>query len=174
MKRIFLVGYMGAGKTSVGKVLAKRMNLSFVDLDHFIEARYHKTISKLFEEKGEENFRETERRMLHEVAMFENVLVSTGGGVPCFFDNMAFMNQSGTTIYLKVSPGELVKRLELVKHSRPILKDKSGEELHQFVKQSLMKRDSYYTQATIIFDAEIMLTENDVEHIAAELQMILE
>ena len=86
MKRIFLIGYMGAGKTTVGKVLSRQLGLSFIDLDHYIEGRYHKTVGQLFAEKGEDAFRDIERRMLREVAAFEDVLVSTGGGAPCFFD----------------------------------------------------------------------------------------
>ena len=122
MKRVFLVGYMGAGKTTVGKELAKLAGLSFIDLDYYIEGRYHKAVSQIFAERGEEAFREIERNMLHEVAEFEDVLISTGGGAPCFFDNMEFMNASGTTVYLKVSVEELAKRLELCKHTRPVLK----------------------------------------------------
>ena len=118
MKRVFLVGYMGAGKTTVGKELAKLAGLSFIDLDYYIEGRYHKAVSQIFAERGEEAFREIERNMLHEVAEFEDVLISTGGGAPCFFDNMEFMNASGTTVYLKVSVEELAKRLELWKHTR--------------------------------------------------------
>ena len=94
MKRVFLVGYMGAGKTTVGKELAKLAGLSFIDLDYYIEGRYHKAVSQIFAERGEEAFREIERNMLHEVAEFEDVLISTGGGAPCFFDNMEFMNAS--------------------------------------------------------------------------------
>ena len=82
MKRIFLIGYMGAGKTTVGKVLSRQLELSFIDLDHYIEGRYHKTVGQLFAEKGEDAFRDIERRMLREVAAFEDVLVSTGGGAP--------------------------------------------------------------------------------------------
>jgi shikimate kinase len=173
MKRIFLIGYMGAGKTTVGKALAKRMNLSFVDLDTHLEARYHKTIARLFEEKTENGFREIERRMLHEVALFEDVLISTGGGAPCFFDNMAFMNAVGQTVYLKVSPGELAKRLALPKHTRPVLNGRCGEELYNFVSQSLEQRSVYYMQASIVFDAEVMCTENDVQNVADALEKIL-
>lgn len=79
----------------------KRMGLSFIDLDCYIEARYHRTVGQIFAEKGEEAFRDIERRMLHEVAMFEDVLISTGGGAPCFFDNMEFMNETGSTVYLR-------------------------------------------------------------------------
>jgi shikimate kinase len=94
MKPFFLIGYMGSGKTTLGKQLAKKLNLQFVDMDLFIENRYHKSISEIFKEKGEDGFREIERRTLQEIAGFENVIISTGGGLPCFFDNMDLMNKS--------------------------------------------------------------------------------
>ena len=155
MKRVFLVGYMGAGKTTVGKELAKLAGLSFIDLDYYIEGRYHKAVSQIF------------------AAEFEDVLISTGGGAPCFFDNMEFMNASGTTVYLKVSVEELAKRLELCKHTRPVLKGRSGEELRAFIAESLEKRNPFYTKASITFDAEKMLTESDVHDISNALMKIL-
>lgn len=173
MKRIYLIGYMGAGKTTVGKALEKRTGLSFIDLDYYIEGRYRKTVSQLFAEKGEETFREIERRMLHEVSMFEDVLISTGGGTPCFFDNMAYMNSCGTTIYLQVPVSELAKRLELCKHTRPVLAGRSGEALEAFIAESLARRDTYYKQATVVFDASVMLTEGDVSDIASALEKII-
>lgn len=173
MKRIYLIGYMGAGKTTVGKALEKRTGLSFIDLDYYIEGRYRKTVSQLFAEKGEEAFREIERRMLHEVSMFEDVLISTGGGTPCFFDNMAYMNRCGTTIYLQVPVAELAKRLELCKHTRPVLAGRSGEALEAFIAESLARRDTYYKQATVVFDASVMLTERDVADIASALEKII-
>lgn len=173
MKRIFLIGYMGAGKTTVGKVLAKRLGLTFIDLDHYIEGRYHRTIGQLFAEKGEDAFREIEKRMLREVAMFEDVLVSTGGGTPCFFDNMDFMNETGTTIYLKVSVGELAKRLEMGKSGRPVLGGRSGDELKVFIAGNLQKRDPFYTQASVVFDAEVLLTETDVCNLSEALEKIV-
>jgi shikimate kinase len=173
MKRVFLIGYMGAGKSTVGQRLAKRLNLSFVDLDRYIEVRYHRTISGLFTEKGEEAFREIERRMLHEVSMFENVLVSTGGGSPCFFDNMQFMNSAGKTVYLKVSPGELARRLELGKHTRPVLKGRSGSGLEDFVRESLEKREAFYMQASIVFDVEAMVTDHDMEEVSEALEKMI-
>lgn len=170
MKRIFLIGYMGAGKTTVGKDLSKRLGLSFIDLDCYIEGRYLRTVSQLFAEKGEDAFREIERKMLREVAMFEDVLISTGGGAPCFFDNMKFMNESGTTVYLQVSVEELAKRLEICKHTRPILQGHSGDSLVAFIAENLEKRNPYYTQASIVFDAEKMLTETDVNEISTTLK----
>lgn len=173
MKRIFLIGYMGAGKTTVGKELAKRSGLSFIDLDCYIESRYHRTVGQLFAERGEDAFREIERNMLHEVAMFENVLVSTGGGAPCFYDNMAFMNETGTSVYLKVSVDELAKRLEQCKHTRPVLKGRSGDELKAFIAESLEKRTPFYSQASVVFDAEVMLTNTDVQNISVALEKII-
>lgn len=173
MKRVFLIGYMGAGKTTVGKVLSERLGLSFIDLDHYIEGRYHKTVGQLFAERGEDEFRDIERRMLREVAMFEDILVSTGGGTPCFFDNMDFMNESGKTVYLKVSVGELAKRLEICKTTRPVLKGRSGDELKQFIDDSLQKREPFYTKASLVFDAENMMTERDVYTITESLILML-
>lgn len=173
MKRVFLIGYMGAGKTTVGKVLSERLGLSFIDLDHYIEGRYHKTVGQLFAERGEDEFRDIERRMLREVAMFEDILVSTGGGTPCFFDNMDFMNESGKTVYLKVSVDELAKRLEICKTTRPVLKGRSGDELKQFIDDSLQKREPFYTKASLVFDAENMMTERDVYTIIESLILML-
>jgi len=170
MKRIFLVGYMGAGKTTVGKKLAKRLNLTFVDLDLYIESRYHKTIPALFSEKGEEGFREIECQMLREVAMFEDVLISTGGGAPCFFDNMSFMTQTGLTVYLNASPAELSKRLETAGHARPVLNGRKGRELIAFVSESLEKRSPYYMQAAIVMEAGALHTEHDVNYVVNELE----
>lgn len=164
---------MGAGKTTVGKILANLLGLSFIDLDYYIEGRYHKTVSQLFAEKGEENFRTIERKMLHEVADFENVLVSTGGGTPCFFDNMEVMNEKGKTVYLKVSVEELTNRLEVCKATRPVLKGRSGEELTCFIAENLEKREPFYRQAAVVFDAENMMTEQDVQHISQSLAAIL-
>ena len=169
MKRIFLIGYMGAGKTTMGKALSARTGLTLIDLDQYIEKRYRKTIPQIFAEHGEEGFREIERNMLHEVAEFEDVLVSAGGGTPCFFDNMEFMGTSGTTVYLNVSVDELARRLETSKHPRPVLKGRKGEELKAFIKESLDGRRPYYEKATIIFNAEQMDTKLDVNVLADKL-----
>ena len=140
MIRIFLIGYMGAGKTTLGKAFAKKYNLSFVDLDWYIEERFHKTVQELFAERGEDGFRELERNMLHEVADFENVIISTGGGAPCFFDNMDFMNKSGITVFLNVKAEILFQRLRVAKQQRPILKGKSDDELSSFIVSALQNR----------------------------------
>lgn len=173
MKRIFLTGYMGAGKTTVGRKLSKQLDLYFIDLDYYIEGRFHKEIRQLFAERGEDVFRDIERRMLHEVASFEDVLVSTGGGTPCFFDNIDFMNAEGTTVYLKVTAGELARRLESCKQSRPVLESRRGEDLRRYVAESLEARRPYYEKAQIILDAERMTTLQDVQEITSRLLGLL-
>ncbi len=169
MNRIFLVGYMGSGKSSVGRLLAQKIGWQFIDLDFFIENRYRKSISQIFTESGEAAFREMEHKTLVEVASFEQTVISTGGGVPCFHDNMTLMNQLGTTIYLKVAIPELVKRLDVGRHSRPLIKDKSKEELAAFISDNLQKRERYYNEADIVFESENELTHNSLEHIVTRL-----
>jgi shikimate kinase len=153
-QKIFLIGYMGSGKTTLGKLLAKKMDLQFLDIDLFIENRYHKSIASIFEERGEADFREIERRVLHEITGFENTIISTGGGLPCFFDNMEVMNEVGTTVYLKVSPDELVKRLSAGKNKRPLISGKNPEELRDFIETNLKKREPFYNKAAIVFEVE--------------------
>ena len=130
-------------------------------------------MKQLFAEKGEEGFRMIEQKMLHEVALFEDVLISTGGGAPCFYDNMEFMNSHGTTVYLKVSVDELANRLEVCKGTRPLLKDKSKEELRSYINETLLKRKNNYEQANVVFEAEAMGNDTDVIEIAKALEKIL-
>ena len=167
--RIYLIGYMGSGKTTVGRSLAEKLNFRFIDMDYFIENRQHKTINEIFSEKGEETFRLLENKTLKEVSTFENVVISTGGGAPCFFDNIEIMNNTGFTVYLKVSPEEIAKRLNVNKNNRPLLKDKTPHEMLTFISENLEKRESYYNQAKLIFDAEQMLTNTDVDNIVDNL-----
>ena len=164
---------MGAGKTTVGKMLARRMGLSFIDLDSYIESRHLRTVGQLFDEKGENAFRQIERNLLREVAEFEDVLVSTGGGTPCFYDNMEFINRCGRSVYLKVSVEELLDRLEVCKHSRPLLRNKTRDELRLFIAETLQKREPFYTQASVLFDAERMSSDTDVQTIVEALEKIL-
>ncbi|MEA4937150.1 Shikimate kinase [bioreactor metagenome] len=148
MQRIFLVGYMGSGKTTMGKLLAQQLGLSFLDLDAYIEGKHHRTISQIFDKEGESGFREIEKKCLHEVADFENVVVATGGGAPCFFDNMTYMNQKGITLYLKMTINQLSKRLSSSKAGvRPLIANKNKEELYQFISEGLAKREDFYLMA---------------------------
>ena len=161
---------MGAGKTTFGNLLAKMDGLEFIDLDLFIESRYNKTIGKLFEEKGEAAFREIESAALREVSEFENVVVSTGGGTPCFFDNMALMNEKGTTIYLKVLPEILAVRLNKYKDKRPLIRDKNEAELLSFISDTLSNREQFYNRSVIIFDTKEVESQEETEQLLIDLQ----
>ena len=154
MTRIFLTGYMGSGKTTLGRALATEMGIPFIDLDHYIEKRYCKTIAQLFAEKGETGFRDIERRMLHEVGEFEDVIISTGGGTPCFFDNIEYMNAQGTTVYLDVPVERLFIRLCIARNKRPLIKDKNDDELKAFIVEQLEKRAPHYRKAQNTFRAD--------------------
>ena len=156
MQSIILTGYMCVGKTTVGRALAKRLGYTFYDLDWYIEERFHTKVSQIFAEKGEAHFRDLERRMLHEVAEFENVVVSCGGGTPCFFDNMEYMNQSGSTIYLKATPETLYAHLKMGKGVRPLLLNKTPEEVQVFIREQLKQREPFYSKAKHIFDISVM------------------
>lgn len=156
MVRIILIGYMGSGKTTIGKALAKELDIPFYDLDWYIESRRHKTVSQLFAEVGEEAFRKIEHNMLHEVAEFENVIISCGGGTPCFFDNIDYMNQQGQVVYLKASPEVLYKHLLMGKTERPLLKDKTPEQLIGFIHEQLEKREAFYSKAQYTLDVSLM------------------
>ena len=158
MKRIILIGYMGSGKTTVGKALAKDLGLQFYDLDWYIESRRRKTVPELFAERGEEGFREIERNMLHEVAEFEDIVLSCGGGTPCFFDNMDYLNGQGDVIWLKADAEVLYRHLLMGKTERPLLKGKSPEELIAFIKEQLEKREPYYSRARYVLDVNLMDT----------------
>jgi shikimate kinase len=163
MVRIFLTGYMGAGKTTLGNAFSSKMNLSFIDMDQYIESRFHKTIQQLFAESGEDKFRELEQNILHEVGCFEDVVISTGGGAPCFFDNMDFMNSMGETVFLSVSEDVLYDRLKAAAQTRPILKNKSGEELRKFIHDGLQQRKPFYTKAKYTFCGDDLESVNQIE-----------
>jgi shikimate kinase len=162
MNRVFLIGYMGSGKTTVGKKLAKSLSLSFIDLDDFIQNKYRKTISELFAEIGEEEFRKVESRALREVSEIEDVVISTGGGAPCFFNNMKIMNNAGITLYIEVEPEELAARLLASKAVRPLIVGKSKDELIPFIRKHLSKRECYYRMAQIVYHSEKMITKENI------------
>ena len=156
MRRIILIGYMGSGKTTVGKALSKETGMMFYDLDWYIEGRMHKTVAQIFAERGEEGFRKIEYNMLHEVAEFEDVIISCGGGTPCFFDNIDYLNGQGDVCYLKATPEVLYKHLLMGKVERPLIKGKSPEELINFITEQVGKREEFYTKARYTLDVSLM------------------
>lgn len=173
MTRILIIGYMGAGKTTLGKVLAKELGLPFYDLDWYIESRMMKTVPQLFAERGEEGFRKVEHNMLHEVAEFEDVVISCGGGTPCFYDNMEYMNAQGDTVYLKASPEVLYAHLQMGKVERPLLKNKTREEMQAFIKEQLAEREKYYTKARHIFNVDLLDSYDKIQTSVTNLRKLL-
>ena len=173
MTRIFLIGYMGAGKTTLGKAFARAMGLTFIDLDWYIEERFHKTIRELFTERGEDAFRDLERRMLREAGEFEDVVISVGGGTPCFFDNVDYMNSVGETVFLDVDIRVLFRRLKIAKQQRPLLDGKSDEELMLFIQEALQKRLPFYTRAKHIFNGEKLEDRRQIQQSVERLKELL-
>ena len=173
MQRVILIGCMGAGKTTVGRRLAKDMGLMFYDLDWYITSRMHRTVAQIFEESGEEGFRRIERNMLHEVAEFENVVISCGGGTPCFFDNIDYLNSRGETVYLKASPDVLYAHLKMGKSVRPLLLDKTPAEVEAFVRAQLMEREPFYGKAKHVIDVSVLDTTDKIRVSAAKIRKML-
>ena len=173
MRRIILVGYMGSGKTTVGKALSKETGMMFYDLDWYIESRMRKSVSQIFAEKGEEGFRKIEYNMLHEVAEFEDVIISCGGGTPCFFDNMDYLNQQGDVVYLKATPETLYKHLLMAKVERPLLKDKSPEELIAYITEHLKGRAPFYEKAKHVLDVNVLDEYDKIKISVTKLRELL-
>lgn len=156
MKRIIIIGYMGSGKTTVGHALSQELGLPFYDLDWYIETRMHRTVKQIFDEKGEEGFRKIEHNLLHEVAEFEDVIISCGGGTPCFFDNIDYINRQGETVYLKCTTDVLYKHLKMGKTIRPLLLNKTPDEVKTFIEAQLKQREPFYAKAKHIVDVSLM------------------
>lgn len=148
---------MGCGKTTIGRTLASALKLTFIDLDTFLEERYFRTIPQIFAEEGEAGFRLKERKVLEEVSAFDDVIVATGGGAPCFFDNMELMNNAGFCVFLDVDIDSLVGRLIHARTERPLIKGKSRKELQEYIEGMMEKRRPFYEKARYILQgAEIL------------------
>ena len=152
--RIYLVGYMYSGKTSVGKRLARQLGYAFVDLDELFEQRYRISIPDFFSRYDEAAFRKLEREVLLSTADTDNCVVSTGGGTPCFHNNMAFIKAHGLSIYLEASEGTVLNRKAKSKKARPVLDALSPDELRTFISKQLAERRPFYEQADLRFSAE--------------------
>jgi len=145
--KIFLIGFMGSGKTSIGKRLAKFLGFDFIDLDSVIETKEGKPISKIFMERGETAFRILEQEALQELVKETCVVVATGGGAPCHNNNLQFMNANGTTVYLRLDQEALLQRLTDAKLKRPLIKDLTDAELNRFIEEKMLERTPHYEQA---------------------------
>jgi shikimate kinase len=153
-KVIYICGFMGCGKTTEGKKIANEIGFNFIDLDEYIVNKFNKSIVDLFKDVGEEEFRNIETIALKECTNNNSeILIATGGGTPCFNNNLEFMKCNGYLIYLKLNEQELLKRLSNAKTNRPLIKDKNNEEMLLYIENLLKVREVFYNQADIIVDA---------------------
>jgi len=152
--KVFLLGFMASGKSTIGLELAKILSFEFIDLDTYIEQKVNSTIKQIFEQKGEDHFRIIENEALREVASIEgNMIIAAGGGTSCFYNSIDFMNKAGLTIYLKAEVAELVARLIKSKIDRPLLWGKTPQELNDYILRVLNERKKYYEKAKITIDS---------------------
>jgi len=151
---IFIIGYMGAGKTILGKKLAERLNYHFYDMDDMFEISSGYSIGDYFEKFGEASFRKTERQILLNHLEDRQTIIATGGGTACYADNMALMNQKGITIYIDTGIETIMKRLAGKIRNRPMLKNIPNEQLPSFIREHMKIRNEYYSKALIKVDGE--------------------
>lgn len=163
--RIYLIGFKNSGKTTAGKKLAKKLDLEFLDLDELIEQNDGRTVPEIYSQDGEDVFREKERLALHQSGQMNNVVISTGGGVPRFYNNMDYMKEKGTTIYLKLDEETLVGRLRVAAKSRPILKGKTPEQVRDYVHDLLTNHEHQYLKADLIVDAKNLAPDDLVARV---------
>jgi shikimate kinase len=166
--RIFLIGFMGSGKSTVGKRIALRLNYSFIDMDRVIENEAGMPINRIFDEKGEDEFRRMEHELVLKISKMKKVVVSTGGGVPCFFNNMEIINKNGISIYLKMTPEDLLKRLKGSKYERPLIRDLSTAELADYITEKLREREPYYLKSKHVVDGTELNIPGIIDLVAQE------
>ncbi len=169
--KVVLLGYMGSGKTSLGKLLAKELNLRFIDLDAYIEAELGETIPTIFEDRGEIFFRKTEHTMLKKVLEEQdNFILSTGGGTPCYSGNMdLILENSDHSIYLQLTIPSLVERIKNEKEQRPLVKHLKNEDLPEFVGKHLFERSPFYSHAKHVVACDV----KDLDTLADEVKTLL-
>jgi shikimate kinase len=173
MDTTFLIGYMGSGKTTLGRAVAARTGIRFIDLDDYIEEREGCTIREIFASRGEEAFRAIEREALAEVSALSDTLVACGGGTPCFSGNMELMNSRGTTVYLTAPHSSLLSRLKEGRAKRPLIASLSDAELDTFITDQMSWRHPYYSQATLTFDSSRLESLDQVDRSVDEFLKLI-
>ncbi len=173
MVRVFLMGFMGAGKTTLGKALAAHLGVSFIDLDQYIESRYMKSVSQIFATRGEQGFREIESRLLREVGEFDNVIVSCGGSTPLIGDNMDYMLSQGQTVYLKCSNETLLSRLKAARSQRPLIASKTDQELALYIESETKRREPGYLRAQYICPGDRLESRDQISETIEYIENLL-
>ena len=149
---IYLIGFMGSGKTNMGRLISNQLEYKFCDLDEMFEERYHFTVGHFFETFGEAEFRKIERNLLLSTVNFSQSVISTGGGTPCFFENIDFIKQNGLSVYFRLTAPQLISRLKQSKKPRPLIRNFQGEELDKQIITLLEHREPFYLKADLIID----------------------
>ncbi len=149
--KLFLIGFMGCGKSFLGKKLARALDFGFLDMDEYIQTTTSMKISEIFREYGEPGFRDMERKCLGLIPPNKRLIIATGGGTPCFFNNVDVMNAKGLTIYLKAEEEILLKRLKAERRHRPLIANLKHEELSHFIRKKLVEREPYYQKADMVY-----------------------
>jgi shikimate kinase len=168
--RLFIIGYKSSGKTTIGKKLAHRLNLEFIDLDHAIEDRENRTVPEIYTEIGDEKFRVLEWEVLTEIVKNDNIVVSTGGGAPCHCNNMNLMEKYGEVIYIHLDNDTLVNRLTHATKDRPIVLNKTEEELRDYVADMRNRCEHHYTRAKYIVEGKGLTVERILEALQVKLK----
>lgn len=171
--RLFLLGFMGAGKSTLGGALAEYLGMEFCDLDSYIEGRYMKSVSQIFSLYGEQRFREIESALLHEVGECENIIIACGGSTPLFYDNMDYMLSRGKTLYLQASVSTLFRRLKEGRYKRPLIAQKSDEELSDYICSELLRREPGYMRAEFRCPADRLESRTQLHDTVKEVVKIL-
>jgi len=164
--KIFLIGFMGSGKTHWGQELSQKLGLPFFDLDEQVASHAAKSIEEIFAEEGEEQFRMLEKEILHIITeSHESFVMACGGGSPCFFNNIEYMNRSGTTVWINTSLDVIFERLAGEKHRRPLIKDLSDEQLRYFIGKKFAGRKIYYEQADFSVEEDPLMLDTMIQKI---------
>ena len=161
------MGFMGTGKTTLGRALALDMGMSFCDLDQYIEQRYMRSVSRIFSELGQDEFRKIEARLLREVGEFEDIVISCGGSTPLYYGNMEYMKAQGKSVWLDTPVPVLFRRLRVASATRPLIAGKNDEQLMQFITEELERRNVSYSEAEYRYSGERL---ESVEQVAESVQ----
>jgi shikimate kinase len=164
--KIFLIGFMGSGKSHWGRLLSQKLSMPFFDLDEQVAEHAGKSIPEIFETEGEEQFRLSEKDVLHIITeSHDSFVMACGGGSPCFFNNIDYMNKAGTTVWINTPPGTLFERLVKEKEQRPLIKTLSDDQLRNFIAKKFASRKIYYEQAVLVVEEEPVELDKLIEKI---------
>lgn len=169
--KIFLVGFMGCGKSTFGRKLAQKLNWDFIDMDDYIEEVYAKSISDIFKEEGEVRFREIESETIEALSCKKKTIISTGGGTPCFNNNADRLNEYGLSVYINLPATTLMKRLKGEKAKRPLIANLKNEELLDFISVKLKERNPFYELSKVVYDYEEVSENEFFSGVSTSLEM---